>query len=118
MNNHPFITPDDVTPPAGTTTVDEWQTGPTHPTYRFIGGPSFHIDNGRGDDFEVLAMAAQLGDGGIDDGNRIEAPSVRIVVNGVGDEVMSAAQARELADRLIAAATWIDELDKPLAMTK
>jgi hypothetical protein len=45
MNNHLFIAPD-VTAPTGTTSSDEWQAaGPTHPTYRFIVGPSFAIDD-------------------------------------------------------------------------
>jgi hypothetical protein len=66
MNNNLFIVPG-VTPPAGTTSADEWQpTGPTHPTYRFIVGPSFTVD-----DVAVLAMAVQLGDGAVDDGNRV-----------------------------------------------
>jgi hypothetical protein len=107
MNNHLFIAPD-VTAPTGTTSSDEWHAaGPTHPDYRFITGPCSAVD-----DVEVLALAVQLGDGTVDDGSRVGAPSVRISL-GAGDYGMSASLARELADRLVTAAAWVDVLRKP-----
>ena len=101
-------TPDIGVPP-NTTYVGDWQPG-ERPPYRFICGTRRVVNvlrRGRPDaEVTVGTTAVQLGDGSLDDGDKIECPKVWI---GLGpDDSLTTGEARQVARALMSAA---DELD-------
>jgi len=95
-NPHP-----DVPLPPGTASSDDWQSGPTYPSYRIINGADRGID---GTEVEVWTSATQFADGSIDTDD--DPPAVR--VRSSWEDGITAGQARQLARALIAAADEID----------
>lgn len=90
----------DVPLPPGTLCPDGWQDG----GYRLIAGKNRYAPG-----TIIGTTAAQLPDGGLDDGSRIEAPNVWVAVSSERiDWPMTADTARQVGCALIAAADEID----------
>jgi hypothetical protein len=90
--------------PAGAVSADDWQPG-DHP-YRVIFGAKREIS---GHPAVVGTAALQLSDGAVDDGSRIEAPTVYINDGNMqAIDGLTAAQGRQLGRALIAAADEIE----------
>lgn len=92
--------------PAGAVEADDWQSGP--PVYRVVFGPTHHVKGQHGAVGTVRSTAIQLADGTIDDGNSVEPPVVH--VNLEPGYALTAAQTRDLAQLLVAAAAEADQM--------
>jgi hypothetical protein len=92
--------PNPIPLPAGVVLVDDWQADDPQP-YRVVMGADRGID---GHDLRVRPSAIQFADGRIDDGH-IERLAIHV---DDCDRTLTAAQARELAAVLLAAADEVD----------
>ncbi len=92
--------------PAGAVEADEWQSGP--PVYRVVFGVTRHVKGQHGAIGTVRPTAIQLADGTIDDGSSVEPPVVH--VNLEPGYALTAAQTRDLAQLLVAAAAEADQM--------
>jgi hypothetical protein len=95
--------------PPGAVFADDWEDDEPQPYRIIMGADRGPVVGNYGDQVRVWTGAAQLADGSVDDGSQIQQPCVHISnrnTDCIGG--LTAAQARQLARALIAAADEID----------